>query len=92
MKKLKRALLSAGFVFATMFEKPRLAQKMLITLSQDEFAPADANEARQWKEWHPLERQFAVPSWIGKPRLALKELMRRNLNMMVKKRLEAQGK
>lgn len=91
MNRLKRAFLSAGFVFAAMFNKPRAAEKMLLTLTQDQFAPDDAAERKKWEEWHPLERSWSKPEWIGKPRPSLSTLMRQNLNKEVFRRAKQKG-
>lgn len=89
--RLKRAALSLGFVFATLFNNPRLAEKTLTTLTQDEFEPANEQERKQWRSWHHLERQFVRPDWVGKPRPTIRALMHKNMESEVKRRMEING-
>lgn len=89
INRLKRAMFAAGFALATTIApNPRLAERMLLRLTQDEFAPEDEFERRRWEEWHPLERSFKRPDWFGKPRLTVKQLMAENMRKEVEKRVE----
>jgi hypothetical protein len=86
MKRLKRALLSAGFVVASTLGNPRQAERMLLRLTQGEFELENEQENKQWQAWDELERKWSRPFWIGKPRPTIAVLMRENLNKEVLRR------
>lgn len=89
INRLKRAMFAAGFALATTIApNPRLAERMLLRLTQDEFEPDNEIERKQWAEWHPAERSFKRPDWFGKPRLTVKQLMAENMRKEVLKRVE----
>ncbi len=90
-QRLKRAALSLGFVVAAELNHQKAATKYLIALTQDQFAPDDAEQKKQWEEWHAWEKQMVRPAWMGKPRPSLAALMRENLNKEVLRRAKSKG-
>lgn len=88
----KKSFYAARIAFESLFAPQRIAQKINDEASMEEVKPSEFVDPKrechqvEWRDLHPMERQFSRPAWIGKPRPSIKALFQENMRKEVLRR------